>query len=56
MEISSIKSIAGRIREQVAKGVVGQDETVDLMLTALFSSGHILLEGPPGTAKTLLTQ
>lgn len=56
MEISSIKSIAGRIREQVAKGVVGQDETVDLMLTALFSAGHILLEGPPGTAKTLLTQ
>jgi len=56
MEISAIKSIADRIREQVAKGVIGQDDTVDLMLTALFSAGHVLLEGPPGTAKTLLTQ
>lgn len=56
MEISAIKSIAVRIREQVGKGVIGQDDTVDLMLTALFSAGHILLEGPPGTAKTLLAQ
>jgi MoxR-like ATPase len=36
--------------------VIGQTDTVDLMLTALFSGGHILLEGPPGTAKTLLAQ
>ncbi|MEM1390005.1 MAG: MoxR family ATPase [Pseudomonadota bacterium] len=56
MEIKAIKAIAQRIREQVAKGVVGQAETVDLLLTALFSAGHVLLEGPPGTAKTLLTQ
>lgn len=56
MDIKSIKGIAERIREQVAKGVIGQTETVDLMLTALFSAGHVLLEGPPGTAKTLLTQ
>nr|WP_237219969.1 MoxR family ATPase [Sphingomonas arenae] len=42
------------IRQEIAKAVVGQEETVDLMLVALFSGGHILLEGPPGTAKTLL--
>jgi len=36
--------------------VVGQDEVVDLMLTSLLAGGHILLEGVPGTAKTLLTQ
>jgi MoxR-like ATPase len=41
---------------EVAKAVTGQTETVDLMLTALVSGGHILLEGPPGTAKTLLAQ
>ncbi|MEO1553261.1 MAG: MoxR family ATPase [Pseudomonadota bacterium] len=56
MDIEAIKSLAGQIRSEVGKAVVGQTETVDLMLTALFSGGHILLEGPPGTAKTLLTQ
>jgi MoxR-like ATPase len=40
----------------MAKAVVGQAQTVDLMLTALFAGGHILLEGPPGTAKTFLAQ
>ena len=40
----------------MAKAIVGQDEAVELMLIALFSSGHILLEGPPGTAKTFLAQ
>ena len=36
--------------------MVGQAETVDLLLTALFAGGHVLLEGPPGTAKTFLAQ
>jgi MoxR-like ATPase len=36
--------------------VVGQADTVELMLTALMAGGHVLLEGPPGTAKTFLAQ
>ena len=40
----------------MAKAIVGQDEAVQLLLIALFSSGHVLLEGPPGTAKTFLAQ
>jgi MoxR-like ATPase len=40
----------------VAKAVVGQADTIDLLLTALFAGGHVLLEGPPGIAKTLLAQ
>ncbi len=56
MDISEIGRLADAIRTEVAKGVVGQDDTVDLMLISLFSGGHILLEGPPGTAKTLLAQ
>jgi len=40
----------------VRKAVVGQDEVIDLLLTALLVGGHVLLEGVPGTAKTLMTQ
>ncbi len=42
------------IRSEVGKAVVGQDDVIDLMLTSLLVNGHILLEGVPGTAKTLL--
>lgn len=54
MHVNEVKTIAERIRAQIAKAVVGQDGAVDLLLTALFAGGHVLLEGPPGTAKTLL--
>jgi MoxR-like ATPase len=53
---NEVRNLAQEIRGEVAKAVVGQDDAVELMLIALFSSGHILLEGPPGTAKTFLTQ
>ena len=56
MDVTEVGAIAARIRSEVGKAVIGQTETVDLMLTALFCGGHILLEGPPGTAKTLLAQ
>ena len=54
MNVEQVQSIGTAIRQEIAKGVVGQDETVELLLVALFSGGHVLLEGPPGTAKTLL--
>jgi MoxR-like ATPase len=44
------------IRNEVGKAVVGQNDVIDLMLTSLLVDGHILLEGVPGTAKTLLAQ
>ncbi|RWO58782.1 MoxR family ATPase [Mesorhizobium sp.] len=53
MNVGDVKALATRIREEVAKAITGQHDTVDLMLTALFAGGHILLEGPPGTAKTM---
>ena len=56
MNVAEVQALAGRIRAQTAKAVVGQNDTIDLMLTALFAGGHVLLEGPPGTAKTFLAQ
>ena len=43
-----------RVADEVGKVVVGQDEPLEVMLGALALGGHVLLEGPPGVAKTLL--
>lgn len=45
-----------RVRAEVGKVVVGQDEAVTGLLMALLTRGHVLLEGAPGTAKTLLVR
>jgi len=44
------------MRAQIGKAVIGQSDTVDLMLITLLAGGHILLEGPPGIAKTFLAR
>jgi MoxR-like ATPase len=44
------------VREELSKVIFGQDEAIDFALAALFSCGHVLLEGPPGVAKTLLVR
>ena len=56
LSLSEVAHIADAIREQVGKAIVGQVGTVDHMLIALMARGHVLLEGPPGTAKTFLAQ
>ncbi len=56
MELERIRDLAARLRAEVHKVVVGQDRALDLMLVALLSDGHVLLEGVPGTAKTLLAR
>ena len=43
-----------RAREEVGKVVIGQGAAVDLLLVAALAQGHVLIEGPPGSAKTLL--
>ncbi len=54
MTVAKVEALGRALRGEVAKAVIGQDQSVELMLVALLARGHILLEGPPGTAKTLL--
>ncbi|MFM5930910.1 MAG: AAA family ATPase [Novosphingobium sp.] len=56
MSLADVNRLAHAIRSEVSKAVVGQTETVDSLLIALMAQGHVLLEGPPGTAKTFLAQ
>ena len=56
MDLDAVASLTGRLKEQIGKTMVGQGGAIDLMLVCLLSEGHILLEGVPGTAKTLLAQ
>jgi MoxR-like ATPase len=51
-----LTEMATQLREQVSRVLVGQEEAVELLLVALFTRGHVLLEGVPGTAKTLMAK
>ncbi len=56
MNLEELQALASRIRAEIGKAVHGQDDAIDMLLICLFARGHCLLEGPPGTAKTLLAQ
>jgi len=47
------RELAARITQEMHKTVVGQDELVEMLVVAVLAGGHVLLEGVPGTAKTL---
>src|SRR5438270_3943450 len=51
-----LADVLAAAREEVANAIVGHEHAVQLMLVAALARGHVLLEGPPGTAKTLLAQ
>lgn len=55
-DITAFADKMGEIRRQIADVIVGQAETVDMLLTCLVADGHVLLEGVPGVAKTLLAR
>jgi MoxR-like ATPase len=52
-EIDSLNKRVRLIKREIGKAVVGQENTIDLILAGIFTGGHILLEGVPGIAKTL---
>ena len=51
-----VSQIVAHIRQEVHKVIVGQDEIIDQILICLFAEGHALIEGVPGTAKTLMVK
>ena len=50
----NLLNLRDRAREEVGKVVIGQGDAVELLLVAALARGHVLIEGPPGSAKTLL--
>lgn len=52
-DLTALNEAVMAIRQQIKKIIVGQDEMVKLIITALLADGHVLLEGVPGVAKTL---
>jgi MoxR-like ATPase len=54
--MSTMKGFAEEIRAEVSRVVVGQEDVLDGVLVAFACGGHVLLEGPPGVAKTLLAK
>jgi MoxR-like ATPase len=52
-DLSQLNEAVMSVRQQIKKVIVGQDEMVKLIITALLADGHVLIEGVPGVAKTL---
>jgi len=50
----SLIDLRERAKDEISKVVIGQERAVELLLVAALARGHVLLEGPPGSAKTLL--
>jgi MoxR-like ATPase len=56
MSGAELRDAFGRVRSEVGKAVVGQDGAISGLIVALLTGGHVLLEGVPGVAKTLLVR
>jgi len=56
MELADVKQLADLLRQEAGKVLVGMEAPFELMVVALLTGGHVLLEGVPGTAKTLMAK
>jgi len=53
VDLSKLKEAVIKIKEQLEKVIVGQEEFMELLLVSLLADGHVLIEGVPGVAKTV---
>jgi len=53
IEIEQLQETAEKIKKELAKVIIGQHDFIEMLLTALLSNGHVLIEGVPGIAKTI---
>lgn len=53
IDLSRLHDRVQQIKAEIGKVIVGQEAMVELMITAIFARGHVLIEGVPGVAKTL---
>lgn len=53
IDFTKLSEQVGKIKEEIGKVIVGQEDMIDLLTTALLADGHVLIEGVPGVAKTL---
>ncbi|MHA1616100.1 MAG: AAA family ATPase [Candidatus Njordarchaeales archaeon] len=56
IDVSLVRDTWIRIKDELKKAVIGMDDVIEFMFIALLSEGHVLLEGPPGIAKTYAAQ
>lgn len=56
INVTPLNDAVENMKNEIAKVIVGQDETIELMVTALLVGGHVLVEGLPGIAKTLTSK
>ncbi|MDO4780087.1 MAG: MoxR family ATPase [Bacteroides sp.] len=54
--IQAFSDKISQLKQEIAKTVVGQEDNIEMILTAILANGHILIEGMPGVAKTLTTK
>ncbi len=54
--VADIQATIDKVRAEVQKVIIGQDELIELIMVAMFAGGHVLLEGVPGIAKTLASK
>ena len=56
MVYSDISALACRLRENISRVIIGKEDQIELILTAMLAGGHVLLEDVPGTGKTTMAK